>query len=311
MKEQGCVRLPSSVFAYLQTLSRTAALPVLMHLAKKGALGSWTPATKVALAEELAKSRNSVTEAIGVLLELDIIETREGAFGSEYLIPNPACEACSIACGKPQFQEQFSTVSAPIVESDESPQVSDGDCSLLEQLLKEGAQFESSEHLENEQVDDGVCSNVEQQTTLLGLKGIDLSFDLDLREQEEREPSRSRVQRVFRHWNEQGIGKHRGVTPDMEKRVNQRLKELDALGLTPDESLQEALDAISNFAIVLLGDEYRWSYRWTLTEFFLRESGFHKFRNEARPLDRERVTKPKSATRDFGTARGADAFKGL
>ena len=310
MKEQGCVRLPASVFAYLQTLSRTAALTVLMHLAKKGALGSWIPATKVALADELAKSRNSVTEAIGVLLELDIIETREGAQGSEYRIPNPACEACSIACGKPQFREQFPTTYPQPVESPVSPQVESGECSLLEQVLAGGAQFESSEPCENEQVSDGGCAIVEQQTTLLD---IDLSFDLDLdlRDLEEREPARSRVQRVFRHWNEQAIVKHMGVTPDMEKRINKRLEELDALGLTPDQSLQEALDAISNFAIVLHGDEYRWSYRWTLTEFFLRESGFHKFRNEARPLDRERETPKRVSTRDFESARGPAAFENL
>ena len=323
----GCIRLPSEVFAYLRTLSRTSALEVYLFLSKEGALETWTPATKSGLAEALAKSRNTINESLGVLLELGLIEERTGKESTEYLIPTSVCTTCGITCGKTQFTERLAQPSTSDRGYQEA-QVDDGGCSVSEQsnvIPLQTAQIEAFPEddevlrpCEFPQVDDTECSVSEhlasKRTILQSRENIESKETdlktLDLKTLDLQPEITSRLQQVFDHWNSKGIMKHRFVTRDMEKRINKRLDELDAV-MSPDESLAEALKAIDNFATVLLSDEYRWSYRWDLATFFMREQGFHKFRDEARPLERERVVAERRVTRDFTAARGADAFAGL
>lgn len=325
----GCIRLPSEVFAYLRTLSRTSALEVYLFLAKEGALETWTPATKSGLGETLAKSRNTISESLAVLLELGLVKERLGIDGTEYSIPSGVCTTCGITCGKPQFLERLED--SPIIERPrEEAQVDGTECSVSEQASLILLEIEENEAVaedegilrpcEEPQVDEGECSVSEQQAGFtpisqsnknIGNKETDLKtldLDLDLKTFQPTRPSR--LQQVFDHWNSKEIVRHRFITPDMEKRINKRLQELDT-AMLPDDSLAEALKAIDNYATCLLDENYRWTFKWELATFFMRENGFHKFRDEAQPLERERVVAERRPTRDFTAARGADAFAGL
>jgi hypothetical protein len=92
------------------------------------------------------------------------------------------------------------------------------------------------------------------------------------------------VQLVFEHWNQyagQSVEKpggqsgvkrilwkaHRILGKDKRLAIEQALK---------DYSVDDVCGAIDNFAMVLLGHEYFWSYPWSLHEFFTRGEEKHK-----------------------------------
>ena len=92
------------------------------------------------------------------------------------------------------------------------------------------------------------------------------------------------VQRVFNHWNtfagrsiekpgDQGrttTGRwrgHRALSKDKRAAIEQALK---------DFSAQDICGAITNYAVVLLGRAYFWSYAWSLNEFLTRGDERHK-----------------------------------
>lgn len=70
---------------------------------------------------------------------------------------------------------------------------------------------------------------------------------------------------VFDHWNRhKGKGRwksHRELTYDIECAVKDVLKHY---------TVEQICEAIDNYALVLLGGEYRWSYAWTLALFLTR-----------------------------------------
>lgn len=68
------------------------------------------------------------------------------------------------------------------------------------------------------------------------------------------------AKRVFDVWNNAGIIKHRDVNK-YRKNINH------ALTLY---SVDEISSAINNYSLVLLNDEYYWTYRWNLKDFLLR-----------------------------------------
>jgi len=71
---------------------------------------------------------------------------------------------------------------------------------------------------------------------------------------------------IFEHWNSKKVRGnkwkgHKVLLPHMKTAIQKALKQY---GL---EILKQAVD---NYAKVLLGREYKWSYAWTLFEFFTR-----------------------------------------
>ncbi|OPX85526.1 MAG: hypothetical protein A4E53_03520 [Pelotomaculum sp. PtaB.Bin104] len=84
------------------------------------------------------------------------------------------------------------------------------------------------------------------------------------------------VYTVFRHWNDKKIIEHRELTDKLKGHLNARLKTY---------SVPEICAAIDNYATVLAGEEYFFSYKWSLEEFLTRGNGLPKFVDVSDPLN--------------------------
>jgi len=71
---------------------------------------------------------------------------------------------------------------------------------------------------------------------------------------------------IFDFWNEQKIQVHRTLTQDMRSVIVRTLRSY---------SVEETCKAIANYAEILHGQEYYWTYKWTLVDFLKR--GLVKF----------------------------------
>lgn len=78
---------------------------------------------------------------------------------------------------------------------------------------------------------------------------------------------------IYDHWNSKKIITHRTLTEKLKGHINACLKEYSA---------EELCRAVDNFAVVLNGDQYYWTHKWTLAEFLTR--GLDKFKDESEPL---------------------------
>ena len=78
---------------------------------------------------------------------------------------------------------------------------------------------------------------------------------------------------IFEHWNSKGIIQHR----DFEKFEKYIKAKIEPLNGNQGYSAEEIMQAISNYAEILNGPEYFFSYRWGLDEFFSRKGGLDKF----------------------------------
>ena len=90
---------------------------------------------------------------------------------------------------------------------------------------------------------------------------------------------------LFDFWNGQNITVHRKLTRDMRSAID---------SARTDYSLEEIKQAIANYAEILHGVEYYFSYKWTLAEFLSRRKG----NNIERFLDSE------VARENFGSENG-------
>lgn len=84
-----------------------------------------------------------------------------------------------------------------------------------------------------------------------------------------RKPTTKEVELVYTYWCKKmkGIGIcHRKLTDKIKRKVTSILKDYD---------VNDVCQAIFNYATVLAGDEYYWTYAWTLEDFIQR--GFEKF----------------------------------
>jgi len=81
---------------------------------------------------------------------------------------------------------------------------------------------------------------------------------------------------VFQYWNSKKIIEHRELTDKLKGHINAKLG---------NYAEQEILDAIDNYAKILFGEEYFFSYKWTLEEFLTRSNGFLKFLTVNEPLN--------------------------
>jgi|GEM_PF-812203 len=91
---------------------------------------------------------------------------------------------------------------------------------------------------------------------------------------------------IFHHWNHQKIITHRNLTEVTKEHIRATL----AGGYT----VEEITSAIDNYAEVLNGQQYYWTYRWGLDEFLLR--GVDKFKTASNP--RTNFLKDKSKVPD-------------
>lgn len=69
---------------------------------------------------------------------------------------------------------------------------------------------------------------------------------------------------IYNHWNNKNIIVHKNMTTNIQRAVLSALK---------DYSVEEIKTAITNYALILHGDEYFWNYKWTLVEFLGRRNG--------------------------------------
>ena len=98
---------------------------------------------------------------------------------------------------------------------------------------------------------------------------------------------------IFNHWNSKNIRVHRKLTYDIKQAINARIK---------DFSLDEILQSIDNYALILHGEEYGlMTYHWTLKEFLTGER-VEKFLD----LDIAKSNYRKKGKRDYGTHRRGD-----
>ena len=83
-----------------------------------------------------------------------------------------------------------------------------------------------------------------------------------------KEPT-NQIKEIFNHWNSKNIITHRKLTDKVKGKINAKLKE--------GYSIEEVKQAMDNYSMILLGEEYFFSYRWPLEEFL--QKGFEKFKD--------------------------------
>ena len=71
---------------------------------------------------------------------------------------------------------------------------------------------------------------------------------------------------LFNHWNSLKIVQHKKLTDEMKRAIKSALE---------NYTKEEIFEAMKNYAEILAGDEYFFSYRWTLKDFIRR--GLEKF----------------------------------
>jgi hypothetical protein len=69
---------------------------------------------------------------------------------------------------------------------------------------------------------------------------------------------------LFVFWNEKKIIVHEKLTADIKSAIKSVLK---------DYSADQVKTAITNYSIILKGDDYYWSHKWTMSEFLSRRKG--------------------------------------
>lgn len=98
---------------------------------------------------------------------------------------------------------------------------------------------------------------------------------------------------VFKFWNDTKIIVHRSMSKKIEGHINAKLE---------NYSVEEICNAIENYSLVLNGEQYFWTHKWTLAEFLLR--GLEKFTDESDPLQnflghsRGKVNKPEKSNEE-------------
>ncbi len=108
---------------------------------------------------------------------------------------------------------------------------------------------------------------------------------------------------VFTHWNAKKIIRHRELTKALSSSINARLEKYSA---------ELILDAIDNYATVLHGDEYFFSYKWPLDEF-VKPKNLDRFLAESKPLINFLKEKPKQSEHRPNVARAlklVEKYKG-
>ena len=80
---------------------------------------------------------------------------------------------------------------------------------------------------------------------------------------------KEQIEEIFNHWNYKNIITHRKLTDKVKGKINAKLKE--------GYSIEEVKQAMDNYCLILSGEEYFFSYRWTLEEFL--QKGFEKFKD--------------------------------
>ncbi len=88
---------------------------------------------------------------------------------------------------------------------------------------------------------------------------------------------------IFVYWNGKKIVKHRVLTERIRRKISGQLR---------DYTVPEICKAIRNYSKIVHGDEYYWTYKWTLFDFLQR--GLEKFMDEADPFNNFKASYPVS-----------------
>jgi hypothetical protein len=76
------------------------------------------------------------------------------------------------------------------------------------------------------------------------------------------------INNIYTFWNKQKIIEHRKLTDKMKRKINTILKDYEE---------KDIKESIKNYAEILKGEEYFFTYRWTLIEFL--DRGLERFMN--------------------------------
>ena len=87
--------------------------------------------------------------------------------------------------------------------------------------------------------------------------------------------NKENIYSIFEHWNSKKIIIHKELTQAIRGHINAKLEHY-----TPEEIMQ----AIDNYATVVNGEEYFWTYKWPLGTFLTRANGFVNFLTVNNPL---------------------------
>lgn len=110
---------------------------------------------------------------------------------------------------------------------------------------------------------------------------------------ENEEPKITPQEQIFAHWNAQKIIVHKELDSSLLRTINGKLRTYQ-----PEEIMQ----AISNYRVILSGDEYYFSYKWTLKDFLSRgldkfkdfEIAASNYRNDKKPLPNKQAQPSRS-----------------
>jgi len=83
----------------------------------------------------------------------------------------------------------------------------------------------------------------------------------------------SNIYTIFEFWNNTKVLVHRKMSDKLRGHINASLS---------NYSVEEICKAITNYSVVVKGEQYYWTHKWRLDEFLLR--GLDKFSDENEPL---------------------------
>ncbi len=100
---------------------------------------------------------------------------------------------------------------------------------------------------------------------------------------------------VFNHWNSLGVIKHKVMTETMQTAIRSALNNYSA---------EEICQAMTTYGQILSGEEYYWSYKWTLEEFIRR--GLEKFMDADAARENYRIKEDRIHERGAATEARTD-----
>lgn len=118
---------------------------------------------------------------------------------------------------------------------------------------------------------------------------IDIVHEVADEVRAEEQGASAMVLRVYRAWQDAGAMRHKRLTEKMGRAIKKAVK---------DYGEDMVVEAIKNYATIVHGDEYWFSYRWTLTDFLSRGDGknIDRFCTDSDPFTSHRRESSTSTT---------------
>lgn len=146
--------------------------------------------------------------------------------------------------------------------------------------IREQTRLRVQKHREEKRLELMQCNvTVTPNVTQGNATDIDIELDKDIN-------IYTQEKEIFEYWNSCKITFHREMSKAMKSSIRARLKIY---------TMEEIKKAISNYCEVLKGDEYFFTYKWTLSDF-MNAKNIVKFIDENEPLKNFLSDKPKART---------------